>query len=173
MKTHTWMLIGALLAVPALGFADEPAKPVAASKMFKPALNLQTAEVQKIIRESAKEQIENAAPASAAASPDPPPVTLGQQVTIPFRAPRRLHHTQCDSFNCVAYTADGDALFSIPRDQYYGQHGGDSAAKWLSCQSHNDLLTVFERYDKCRGISVGLPPVSLGNVLLDLPGLSL
>ena len=73
----------------------------------------------------------------------------------------------------MAYTADDFALFSVPRDQYYGVASGGLGEDWLSCQSHDDLLTTFERYDKCRGITIGLPPVGFGNVRLDLPKLRL
>ena len=76
---------------------------------------------------------------------------------IPFRAPRRVHHMDCDSFNCVAYTADDQALYTIPREQYFGINADDPQEAWLSCQSGNDLLTTFERYDKCRGVTIGLP----------------
>jgi hypothetical protein len=187
MKTRTWMLIGALLAIPTLGWVDEPAKPatswspgaapavVAAPPAEKAALNLQAVEVQKIIRNVAKKQIETAPLASGALLFDQPRTAeLGEQVTIPFRAPRRAHHMNCDSFNCVAYTADNYALYTIPRDQYYDvANDGKNGEGWLACQSHDNLLSTFERYDKCRGISVGLPPVGFGNVTLDLPKLRL
>jgi hypothetical protein len=189
MKTRTWMLIGALLAIPALGWSDEPAKPgasplsspgaipavAAIRKVDQPALNLQTLEVQKIIRASANEQMAAAPPASGVLAPDQAPVaTLAGEVTLPFRAPRRPHHLVCDSFNCVAYSADDVALYSVPREQYYGQNAPDNFTKdaWLSCQSHDNLLSTFERYDKCRGVAIGLPPVALGNTVIAVPGLT-
>ena len=173
------MLIGALLAIPALGWSGEPAKivhaAVALPKANEPALNLQAAEVQKIIRASAKEQA-----ASAPLGPDtlvsyqPQMAKLGGEAMVPFRAARRPHHLVCDSFNCVAYTADDVALYGVPREQYYGQNepGIDTKDGWLSCQSHGNLLTTFERYDKCRGITIGLPPVALGNTVIAVPGLT-
>jgi hypothetical protein len=179
MNLRTWMLIGAVLAVPALGWTDEPGSRSAAavsmkSAAGKPALDLRSPDVQKIIRAVAQQQVESVAPDASVYLLDQPSVTaLGQQTSIPFRAPRRVDHTKCGSFNCVAYTADGVALFTIPRDQYYGQKGGNLADEWLSCQSRNDLLTTFERYDQCRGISIGIPPVGFGNVMLDLPMLHL
>jgi hypothetical protein len=168
MKTHTWMLIGALLAIPALGWSDEPVTPPAPSKDIaaKPALTLQDAAIQRIVRAAAQQHAETTPLEKPAAAPR-------TELSVVFRAPRRIDHTECDSFNCVAYPADEVALFSVPRDQYYGAASGKSGDDWLSCQSHDDLLTTFERYDKCRGVTIGLPPMGFGNVMLDLPKLRL
>lgn len=174
MKTRTWMLIGALLAFPASGWPDEAAKPAVPPKSPPPALNLQAVEVQNIIRASAQKQIETAPPASGASLRDQPQTTaLGAQTSIPFRAPRRFDHLKCDSYDCVAYNADDVALYTIPRSQVYGPRGDKPADEWLSCQSRDNLLTTFERYDKCRGISVGIPSATIGNVTLELPKLRL
>jgi hypothetical protein len=163
MNTRTWMLIGALLAVAAPGWTAEPA----AAKPDRPVLSLQAPEVQKVIRAVAKASPDatELKPASA--------VTLGDQVTIPFRAPRRPHHMECDNISCVAYTADDVALYTVPREQYYGERapGVNAADEWLSCQSRDNLLSTFQRYDKCRGITVGLPPLALGDTLIAAPGL--
>jgi hypothetical protein len=79
-----------------------------------------------------------------------------------------MYHMKCDLSDCVAYTADGDALYTVPRDQYLGVNGGSTREEWLSCQSGNDLLTTFERHDKCRGVSIGLP-VQIGGTLVNVP----
>jgi hypothetical protein len=149
MKLRTRMMMSVLLAMPALSFAGELV--VAKSATTKPAFDLKAAKVQGVIRSHAVAQAadEKAGPSESAPTEIKP---------LPFRAPRRVHRVECDSFNCVAYTADDDALFSVPRDQYFGVTGnGCSSDSWLSCQSSNNLLTTFERYDKCRGVSVGLP----------------
>jgi hypothetical protein len=185
MKTRTWMLIGALLAMPALGWSEEPAKlaaspgavpaAVTVTKAERPTLNLHTVEVQKIIRDSAQEQMATAPPSADALMLDQSPVAqLVDQVTLPFRAPRRPHHLACDSFNCVAYSADDVALYSVPREQFYGASapGNDTKDAWLSCQSRDNMLSTFERYDKCRGVTIGLPPVALGNTVIAVPGLT-
>jgi hypothetical protein len=154
MKLQIRMLMSALLALPALSFAGDPidAKPAASkTPASKPALDLKATRVQDVIRNHAVVQAasEKAEPSESAPTDIEP---------LPFRAPRRVHHVDCDSFNCVAYTADDDTLFSVPRDQYFGVTGNGSASDaWLACQSGNDLLSTFERYDKCRGLSVGLP----------------
>jgi len=147
-------------AVPA--WSVEAAPP---AKTAKPVLSLQAPEVQKVIRAAAQ------APSDTAQLNSAP--TLGDQVTIPFRAPRRPHHMECDNISCVAYTADDVALYTVPRAQYYGDrvHGDHAAGEWLSCQSRDNLLTTFQRYDKCRGITIGLPPLAVGDTLIAAPGI--
>lgn len=78
-----------------------------------------------------------------------PSDSLSAPLAVKFRAPRRFDHMNCDYFDCVAVTADGEPLYTIPRENYYGavddQTSHDS---WLRCPSG---------VDKCREISVGLP----------------
>jgi hypothetical protein len=179
MKTRTWILVGTLLVLPVMGLADDvpAAKPTpsvdgsisqsAARKPAPLALDLKDESVQKVVRASA----------AAITGPQQPlesaPLTMRPALQdIPFRAPRRPHHMDCDSFDCVAYTADDEALYSIPRDQYFGVNSDDPEKAWLSCQSGNDLLSTFERYDKCRGVSIGLP-LQGHDVIVDLPKLRL
>jgi hypothetical protein len=123
--------------------------------------------VQTVIRAAAA-----SAPNSQLAADLTASATRPALADIPFRAPRRPHHMDCDSFNCVAYTADDEALYTIPRDQYFGVNSNDPQKAWLSCQSGNDLLTTFERYDKCRGVSIGLP-LQGHDLIVDLPKLTL
>jgi hypothetical protein len=157
------MLIGTLMTGAAPGWPAEPAAPAQARE---PVLSLQAPEVQKVIRAAAK------TPAGTAPSAAPA-VTLGDQATIPFRAPRRPHHIECDNISCIAYTADDVALYTVPRDQFYGERapGEHSAGEWLSCQSRDNLLTTFQRYDRCRGITIGLPPLGVGDTLIAAPGI--
>jgi hypothetical protein len=160
MKLRTGILMSALLAMPALSFAGDPveAKPAAT----KTAFDLKAASVQGVIRSHAAAQ-------TVVGKVEPGEPTTADLKPLPFRAPRRVHHVDCDSFNCVAYTADDDVLFSIPRDQYFGVTGnGSTKDSWLACQSGNDLLTTFERYDKCRGVSVGIP-VQFRDVTVNVP----
>jgi len=126
------------------------------------SLDLKAASVQQILRANATAQSTNASGASpqAAATRLPP---------LQFRAPRRVHHHECDAMDCTAYTSDGTALFSFPRDQMLVANEKRNADAWLSCQQNDDMLSTFERYDKCRGVSIGLPPASLGNVEVKLP----
>lgn len=176
-------MLGALLVLPALGFAQEqPAakatSPVdtlavqsAAPMAAQPSFDLKNAAVQEIIRAataSDASQLSLTGPQQAAETASTRPALQD----LPFRAPRRAHHMDCDSFNCVAYTADDQALYTIPREQYYGVNSSDPQKAWLSCQSGNDLLTTFERYDKCRGVTIGLP-LQGHDVIVDLPKIRL
>ena len=148
---------------PAQRLTQEPAK-VANEPAMKPAFDLRTAKVQDVIRATAEAQV----PAKAEPGAEPSEVA-----PIHFRAPRRLHHMDCNSFTCVAFTADNEVLYTIPRDQYLGirSGGNDGQDEWLSCQSGNNLLSTFERYDKCRGVSIGLPMTH--DLIVNLPLISL
>lgn len=140
-----------------------------------PAFELNNDTVLEIIAAAAAKQV-SAKPVAekAAAEPaDEPQDTAGvtkQLAALEFRGRRGFHHMDCDSINCVAYDANGDALYSIPRDQYYGHGvGKDSDEGWLSCQSGNNLLSTFERHDHCQGITTGIPGALLPIDELPLP----
>jgi hypothetical protein len=169
MNSRTCLLMAALLALPALVFAQEqkaasPGPALAQPAQAKPVFDLKASNVRAAIRANAVSQDPPKENETASTRTDLPP--------LQFRAPRRVHHMECDAFNCVAYTADDDALFSIPRDQYFGvSENGSGRDSWLSCQSGNDLLSTFERYDKCRGVNIGLP-VQINDVLVNVPVLS-
>jgi hypothetical protein len=155
MKPRTWLLL--LLPLAASAFAAEPSKP---------NFDLKAQGVREAIRANA------VAPAEVADEDTTAPA--GKEIPpLPFRAPRRVHHMECDSFNCTAYTADEVALFSVPREQYFGGVGNGASPRenWLACQSGDDLLTTFERYDKCRGVSIGIP-VQANGVNINVPLLS-
>jgi len=163
MKLSIRILMSGLLAMPALGLTGDhlDSKPAPA----KPTFDLKTAGVKDVIRTHALAE-------AASEKTDPAESAATDLKPLPFRAPRRVHHMECDSFNCVAYTADNDALFSVPRDQYFGVRENDgSRDSWLSCQSGNNLLSTFERYDKCRGVSVGIP-VQMHDVIVNVPVIS-
>ena len=95
---------------------------------------------------------------------------------IRFRAPRRVHHTKCDGEDCVAFSADNEALFSMNRDlrnDLASMSNEQLDDAWLSCQDTNNLLSTFERFDRCRGIRIGTPPLNLGGAQLKLPKIRL
>jgi hypothetical protein len=182
------MLMGALLALPTLGLAQERSAANQSAGMHTPAaqtspraqgpatFDLKNAGVQEVVRATAAAAAENTDDGFRLArdttrkqpvESDPTPAAK-ELKDIPVRAPRRPHHVGCDSFHCVAYTADGDALYTIPRERYYGVAGDNPQDEWLSCQSGDDLLTTFERYDKCRGVSIGLP-LQIHDVVVNLP----
>lgn len=173
------MLFGTLFCLPALGLAQE-ARPVSAAVegspraqtppqlSARPQFDLRSASVQGAIRAAAAgESVDSAGGLLQPTDSKPTSGKFALQV-IPFRAPRRMHHMKCDLSECVAYTADGDALYTVPREQYLGVNGDGAKGEWLSCQSGNDLLTTFERYDKCRGVSIGLP-LNHGDTLVNAP----
>ena len=182
--------MAALLALPVLGLAQERSAANQSAGVHTPAVqtspeaqsapfDLKNAGVQEVVRATAAASSKNTdgfrltSDATRKRPVESDPVPAGKELKdIPVRAPRRPHHMGCDSFHCVAYSADGDALYTIPREQYHGIAGDNPQDEWLSCQSGNDLLTTFERYDECRGVNIGLP--SQGHdMLVNLPKLRL
>ena len=170
MNTRNRILSGVLLVFPALVWSAEPAP---TAKAEKPVFNLESARVKESISAAARAQDDSTAQLAAANSAEAqPPVSLRGQTTIPFRAPLRPHHVKCDNIDCIAYSADDVPLYSVPRSQYSGdrlEEGKRDA--WLSCQSRDNMLSTFERYDKCRGVTIGLP-LTFGNSVTAAPGLS-
>jgi hypothetical protein len=175
------MLIGTLLCLPVPGLTQDskpsqtkpPSAPPASetSRVSEPpGFDLRNTHVQSVIRDNARAA---SAPSQTQTAQNLPADTIPsargiEQQSLAFRAPRRVHHVDCGLSDCVAYNADGDALFTVPREQFVGTNGNTASDEWLSCQSSNDLLTTFERYDKCRGVSIGLP-VQVHNVIVKLP----
>jgi hypothetical protein len=162
--------------MPAVVLAAEPStpakppddKPPARAARPVPTLSLSDTAVQEIVRANAVAQAKQVSSQPQAHDP-----SASKLPPLPFRAPRRVHHHECSLSECVAYAADGTALFTFPRDQMLHGNSDDRLDGWLSCQQNDDLLSTFERYDKCRGITVGLPPVQFGNVPVKLPPLRL
>jgi hypothetical protein len=151
MRSRHWLLLFAL-ALPLTIDAAENARPAT------PALDLKDLRIQKILQASAASQPAESRTEAAA------PVLM----SLPPPSPRRVHRTECDFLQCVAYASDGRVLYSFPREQVSHPSRDDSDG-WLSCQQIDDLLSTFERYDKCRGISTGLPLKVVDGAQLRLP----
>ena len=152
----------ALLALPVWTSAAEPAKP---------GFDLRNESVQGILRTAAA-----ASESTEALTPKNESKVQAELADIRFRAPRRVHHTKCDGEDCVAYTADNEALFSMNRElrKDLGAMSNEQLDDaWLSCQDTNNLLSTFERFDRCRGIRIGTPPLNLGGAQLKLPKIRL
>jgi len=75
---------------------------------------------------------------------------------LPVKSRTLPLHFDCLLLDCIAYDAAGNELYTIPREQYYGADENRADA-WLSCQSGNDMLSTFERFKGCRGVSLGIP----------------
>jgi hypothetical protein len=95
---------------------------------------------------------------------------------IRFQGPRLPHHMECDALDCTAFTKENEPLYTVSREQMRDQSiysNGKSNDQWLACQQGNDLLSTFERFDQCRGLSIGLPPVQLRDLEIKVPPLRL
>lgn len=151
MHARTYLAV-ILLALPGFSQADEPAKPT---------FDLRDQSVQSIVRAAAADQKAVEEEATETASR-----VETELAELRFRAPRRVHHTKCDGDECIAYTADNEPLFSLDRElqpDFHSMSAGQLDDAWLSCQDTHNLLSTFERFDRCRGIRVGPPPLRLND----------
>jgi hypothetical protein len=145
------MLFAALL-LPATGWSQE--KPARAESSATPATSLavQGETVRGILRTVALAHPAATATATETVTP------IAQGLALKFRSDRRIDHVECDALQCYAYSRDGEVLFATPRDPGLGALSdvpkSDAA---LACLDTNDLLTTFERVDRCRGIGIGAP----------------
>lgn len=175
MNARALLWIGVLTLAPLTSRAAEPAgvpTPAAAATPAKPApgaFDLKNSAVQDLLRSTAASASEDAPSPDAAAAHDE------KLVDLRFRGPRRPQYMECDSRDCTAFTKDKEPLYTISREQMGGQsiYSDHSFDQWLSCQQGNDLLSTFERFDKCRGITIGLPPLPFRDVEIRLPPLAL
>src|SRR5215216_3820806 len=108
MKTPACIAVCVLLAMPAFASPPEKVQPLAATQpdtaTAKPTFDLKAAGVQAAIRAAAASE-----PVDPNKADTTEPAAAGDELlSLTFRAPRRAHHMDCDSFACVAYSADGD-----------------------------------------------------------------
>ena len=165
MKRLIAMLFAALLALPAAGWSQEKLaraeKPQAAPPT---SFSITSETVRDIVRATAREQSTatnlGAAlrqPASDALDLARRDTTMAKRLALKFKTDRRVNRVECDALQCYAYSRDGEILFSQSRDPYLGQAtASNNSDAWLSCQDNYDLLTTFERYDRCRGVGFGV-----------------
>ena len=167
MKLSATSAVVLALAAACAAWSQENPRATPPVPVTAATFDLRNSSVQKILRAAAAEEAPpaekppkdfSAALRSLRELDAATSASLSAPLAVKFRTARRFHHMDCDSFTCVAVTADGDPLYTVPRQNYSGTLDGQTSSdSWLRCQSGNDLLTTFERYDKCRGISVGLP----------------
>jgi hypothetical protein len=174
----------AVLALPLLAVAQEEAAPAAERGADAPAeqttrgaspFSMASPQVRQVLREAVARSQSDATGATPAAAPDVSPPRDPGLAPLRFRAPRRPHHVKCNGDDCTVYAADGTALYEVTNDGTFRDDAwssGDYYDAWLSCQSTNNLLTTFERFDKCRGITIGLASPWNRDVRIALPTLA-
>jgi hypothetical protein len=187
MNARTWLLV--MLAGPLLASAQSAPEATAASSeadaraasagvpsTAHPATGsfaITDPEVRRVLRDAAISSVAGADSASSVPTDVVPP-REGLEA-LRFRALRRAVRMECDAADqCTAFDADGRALYTVARDGggRYDAWTSNTYDQWLSCQSTNNMLTTFERFDKCRGITIGLP-VAEKNLVLALPRIRL
>jgi hypothetical protein len=163
MKMGTGILFVVLLAMPAIGWSQAesaraettpmtgPAKPANAA----PAFRASDPGVRELLRAWAR----IASQPATSSGTEPALTRTAALLQASIKAPRRVDRLECGALTCYARSRDGELLYSKPRDW---QQGGVSVADstsdaWLSCQDTNNMLSTFDRYDACRGISLGSP----------------
>jgi len=116
MRKHRWKLMAALLALPALGWAEDAPAPRAT-----PSFDIHGASVQNIISTTAASQYGGyQVPAERAASEKPaatPAVVWQPPEPAPITTtPGALDHFDCDARECVARDQDHAAMYTVPRE---------------------------------------------------------
>jgi hypothetical protein len=159
MKSRAYLLLS-LLSFGVAQADDKPsivnpatAAPAHAAPTAKPNFDLHDAAIRQIVRDT----VESLPSSSTAANPDSRfAARLGSLSIHDRKVPFAVHCSDSVSNDCAAYDADGNELYRIPRNQVYPVDFTDLTTA-ASCISSNDLLTTFDRADRCRGIGVLLP----------------
>jgi len=114
------------------------------------SLNVHSDTVREILRVAARAQSLEKPVAEPREKPAP-------RLEVQFRDDR-VDHVECDVLQCYSYAKDGHIVRTTPRADFFGLMPEDprSSDAWLACQDTNDLLSTFERYDRCRGIGASL-----------------
>ncbi len=155
-------LLLALLSLPSAGLADDPGRTTPASvRAIAPAsdaaqpdrkrIDLTDPRVREIVRATAASH-SRALPAPAAQA-EVASEEHGWQVALrasEARATRPAQYGQCEGDGCTAYSANGEPLVRYQRNLTGLVFTGDREFDhWLSCQQDDDMLTTFERYERC------------------------
>ena len=167
MTTRTWIIPPLLLLV-SIAVADDKPAPRSAPAA-KPTFDLNDTALRKIVRETAA----NAAAAKQSDSTPEPASSVAAQIgTLPMRKGKTPITVNCDGIavDCAALDANGNELYRVPRWQVFGINSGDPTMA-SPCQSSNNLLSTFERADRCRGIGL-LLPTPWDKVNVALPAIS-
>ena len=125
MKLRTLMLMSALLALPALSSASDPAEANPATT--KTAFDLKAAKVQDVIRSHAAAQ-----PAAEKAEPGESAPT--ELEPLPFRAPRRVHAAPV-----------GKRMRALHPLQLTRQDPGAGSGRAVDPRSRRGLIPAFAR----------------------------
>ena len=153
MTTRTWIVLPLLLVV-SVAIADDKPAPESA-RTAKPTFDLGNAALRKIVRETAANATSAMPPAS---STEPASRVAAQIGMLPMRKGKTPITVNCDGIaaDCAALDANGNELYRVPRWQVFGVNSGDPSMA-SPCQSSNNLLSTFERADRCRGVGLLLP----------------
>jgi hypothetical protein len=170
MNSRTWLLLFAFAGLPVVEVfgeeleqtrvtVDTTAAPVGPAK---PNFDLSDAEMKRLLRR-----------ATTAPQADPrvvefwlaawraPASETRRKIEVPTN-PQRLRPAvvECGAINenCAAYDADGKYLRAVPRPPgpptfAESNYGADSAG----CLGSNDMMSIFEREQRCRGIGRVIP----------------
>lgn len=144
------MLFAALLALPVISWSQEKEVRVEKPATTPASLAVHSDTVRDILRSAARE---HSADEDANPSEIPAP-----RLQVRFKADERVDHVDCDLLQCYAYAKDGHVVRSASPEDFFGlmPESRTSSDAWLACQDTNDLLSTFERYDRCRGVGLSL-----------------
>ena len=144
--------------------ADQPAPPATAATQAsaqqppqKPNFYLSEAEIRRLLR---GQRVVLESPDAARIASD----WRGGRESISIQKPAtpisqtRPAMIECDGrgAKCAAYDGDGKYLYALPnRRVQLGVNDPDT----LNCDHTSDLMSSFERADRCRGIGVLIPSI--------------
>lgn len=156
MTARATIILPLLLAA-TLAIADEKPAPQAAASA-RPGFDLKHAAVKKIVRETAVRAAAAQPEPNAEAEPANASAVAARIGTLPMRKSSAPVTMNCGGIaeDCAALDANGNELYRLPRSQVFGTNLDDPASS-LPCLSSNNLLSTFDRVDRCRGVGLLLP----------------
>ncbi len=145
--------ISLLLAAQCWAADPAPAAKPPADESLKAPLTLDSPAVRKTLREAARQL---ASDANSQETQDEKTLTAdpATKLSATFRlaSPERQPVVvECRVFECLGYDATGKVVRTMPPPAQGGLMSADADA-WYSCQSGNNMLSTFERFDQCSGI---------------------
>ncbi len=154
MISRTVACVSLLLASQCWAADPAPAAKPPADESQKAPLTLDNPAVRKTLREAARQLASDAKSQENQDEKIPTAEIPAAKLTAAFRLEPRERQpvvVECRVFDCLGYDATGKVVRTMPPPAQGGLMSTDADA-WYSCQSGNNMLSTFERFDQCSGI---------------------
>jgi hypothetical protein len=146
--------VSLLLAAQCWATDPAPAANPPAHESLKAPLTLDNPAVRKTLREAARQLASDAKSQETQDEKTPTAEIPATKLSAAFRLQppeRQPVVVECRVFDCLGYDATGKVVRTLPPPAQGGLMSADADA-WYSCQSGNNMLSTFERFDQCSGI---------------------